>query len=198
MERITSRLFLFALLSVGAFTHSARAAMEPFIGEMMMTAANFCPRGWADANGQLLPIAQNQALFSLLGTIYGGDGRTTFGLPDMRGRLAIHTGQGAGLTNRKQGDVGGAENHALTVNEMPEHTHNLMASKHSASNKSPSGRVLAKPRRNTYASSGSVSLTQMASSSLEATGSTQPHNNMPPFLTVRFCVALQGIYPSRN
>jgi microcystin-dependent protein len=199
MKRIIQQMAccLFFLI-FGAFPQAATAGMEPFIGEMMMTGANFCPRGWTDANGQLLAVSQNQALFSLLGTTYGGDGRTTFGLPDMRGRVAIHTGQGPGLTNRKQGNKGGTETHTLNVNELPSHTHNLMAASATATSKSPNGKVLAKAKRNVYAPSSSGSMSQLAPTSIGTVGNSQPHNNMQPFLTIRYCIALQGIYPSRN
>lgn len=164
----------------------------------MMTGTNYCPRGWTEANGQLLQIRDNQALFALLGTMYGGDGRMTFGLPDLRGRVALHTGQGPGLTNRKQGEKSGAETETLTVNQMPQHTHSLKASSVSANDKVPTGKVLAKARRNVYASPGSGKLTQMAPTSVGSVGNNQPHNNMQPYLTIRFCIALQGIFPPRN
>ncbi|MCZ6802210.1 MAG: tail fiber protein [Nitrospirae bacterium] len=199
MKTIIQRMacyFLFII--VGASPQTATAGTEPFIGEIMMTAASYCPVGWTDANGQLLAVPPNQALFSLLGTTFGGNGRTTFGLPDLRGRVAIHSGQGPGLTDRKQGNKGGMEQHTLTVNEMPKHTHNLMAAKNSATSRTPTGRVLATPRRNIYASSGSSSITQMSPTSIGTVGNGQPHNNMQPFLTIRYCIALQGIYPSRN
>lgn len=199
MKRIIQQMACCLLFLIfGAFPQTATAGLEPFIGEMMMTGANFCPRGWTDANGQLLAVSQNQALFSLLGTTYGGDGRTTFGLPDMRGRVAIHTGQGPGLTNRKQGGKGGMETHTLNVNELPSHTHNLMASNATATSKAPNGKVLAKAKRNVYAPSSPGSLSQLAPISIGTVGNSQPHNNMQPFLTIRYCIALQGIYPSRN
>ena len=197
MKRLASGVFLCATLTLSGLPQAALAGPEPFIGEIMLTGANFCPRGWADANGQLLAVAQNAALFSLLGTTYGGDGRTTFGLPDLRGRVAIHTGQGPGLSNRNQGSKSGAEKHTLTVSEMPQHTHGLRGSTNAATAKIPSGNVPALTRRNAYAP-GSGPLSPMASTSLGPAGNTQPHNNMQPFLTIRFCVALQGIYPSRN
>ena len=197
MKRLASGVFLCATLTLSGLPQAALAGPEPFIGEIMLTGANFCPRGWADANGQLLAVAQNAALFSLLGTTYGGDGRTTFGLPDLRGRVAIHTGQGPGLSNRNQGSKSGAEKHTLTVSEMPQHIHGLRGSNNAATAKIPSGNVPAKTRRNAYAP-GSGPLSPMASTSLGPAGNTQPHNNMQPFLTIRFCVALQGIYPSRN
>ncbi|MDH5426629.1 MAG: tail fiber protein [Nitrospirota bacterium] len=178
----------------------ALAAAEPFIGEIMMTGANFCPRGWANADGQLLPINQNQALFSLLGTTYGGDGRTTLGLPDMRGRVPLHVGQGSGLTDRRQGSKGGEENHALNIPEMPQHQHVLNASKEGANQSSPTGNLLANQSRKSrmYVPSAANALTPMHATAIGTTGSSRPHNTMQPFLGIRFCIALQGVFPSRN
>jgi microcystin-dependent protein len=173
MKRLASGVFLCATLTLSGLPQAALAGPEPFIGEIMLTGANFCPRGWADANGQLLAVAQNAALFSLLGTTYGGDGRTTFGLPDLRGRVAIHTGQGPGLSNRNQGSKSGAENHTLTVSEMPQHTHGLRGSNNAATAKIPSGNVPAKTRRNAYAP-GSGPLSPMASTSLGPGGTPNP------------------------
>ena len=179
---------------------TAQAAKEPFIGEIMMTGANYCPKGWADLNGQLLPISQNQALFSLLGTTYGGDGRTNFGLPDMRGRVPLHYGQGPGLTNKKQGDKGGAESHALKIGEMPQHQHALHASTADADKKGPTGNLLGNQTRKNkiYAPGAADSLTPLHKAAVGPAGNSQPHNNMQPFLTIRFCIALQGLFPSRN
>jgi len=179
---------------------TALGAAEPFIGEIMMNGANFCPRGWANLDGQLLPINQNQALFSLLGTTYGGDGRTTFGLPDLRGRVPLHVGQGPGLTNRTQGNKGGAEKHALTISEMAKHQHGLNASKGRGNQPVPTGNLLASQRRKNkmYATDKAGALTPMNRTAVGPAGKSQPHNNMQPFLAIRFCIALQGVYPSRN
>ncbi len=150
---------MITLFSFAPFSHSAQAGPEPFIGEMMMFAGNFCPRGWTDASGQLLDVNQYQALF--LGTTYGGDGRTNFGMPDMRGRAAIHAGHGLRLTNRTLGSKSGTKREALSVSQMPSHSHSLNASNISATSKTPEGKVQAKTRRKSYASAGSGGLTQM-------------------------------------
>lgn len=170
---------------------------EPFVGEIRMFAGNFAPRGWAFCDGQLLAVSQNDALFSLLGTIYGGDGRTTFGLPDMRGRIPIHAGHGPGLSERRLGAKGGAEKVTLTVNQLPSHTHPLQASTELAQQASPQGNVLARTltfdlyRQATPTSS-------MASSSITGTGGSRSHTNLMPFLCIHFIIALVGIYPSRH
>ncbi len=179
---------------------TAPAASEPYLGEIMMTGANFCPRGWADLDGQLLPITQNQALFSLLGTTYGGDGRTNFGLPDLRGRVPLQIGQGPGLTNRKQGGKGGGETHTLTIPEIPQHQHALHASTGEANQKVPTGNLLGNQSRKNkiYAPGAADALTPMHEATVGPTGNSQPHNIMQPFLAMRFCIALQGVFPSRN
>lgn len=175
------------------------AATEPFVGEIMMTGANFCPRGWANLDGQLLPINQNQALFSLLGTTYGGDGRMTFGLPDLRGRVPLHVGLGQGLTNRREGNKGGEEVHALTMAEMPQHQHALNGSTGGSNSEVPTGNLLATQRRKApmYAPAGPGTLTPLHATGVGPAGNSQAHNTMPPFLTIRFCMALQGVFPSR-
>lgn len=195
MTRIVSAVTLMSLMLFSPFSPSAQAGPEPYIGEIMMFGGNFCPRGWGNADGQLLPVSQNQALFSILGTTYGGDGRTTFALPDMRGRVAIHVGQGPGLSNRQNGSKGGAETHTLNVSELPSHSHSLQATNNSGSSRKPEGKVPAKTRKKAYGSAGS---TQMAPQAVSSVGGGQPHNNMQPFLTIRYCMALQGLYPSRN
>lgn len=175
------------------------AASEPFIGEIMMMGANFCPRGWANTDGQLLPINQNQALFSLLGTMYGGDGRTTFGVPDLRGRVPLHTGSGPGLSPRSQGEKGGNERHALALNEMPPHQHALNASSGQATQDSATGNLLnAQGRKREFVAPGAGALTPLHPTTIGPAGSGSPHNVMQPFLGIKFCIALQGIFPSRN
>jgi microcystin-dependent protein len=178
---------------------------EPFIGQIVLFPYNFAPRGWAFCNGQLLSIAQNTALFSLLGTTYGGDGRTTFALPDLRGRVPISAGQGPGLSDYSLGETGGAEDVTLITSEMPSHNHTaqvqLKGSNANASTDLPSGAVLARSARgNIYAAA--ASLVDMSSSSAASTigaaGGSQPHENRQPFLTLNYCIALEGIFPSRN
>ena len=165
---------------------------EPFLGEIRAFGFNFAPRGWAMCNGQLLPIAQNTALFSLLGTTYGGNGQTTFALPDLRGRVPVHMGQGHGLSNRIQGEQSGEENHTLIITEMPAHAHAQPASNAEQDTNRPGNAVPAKG--GVYA--GSTDGTVMDAST--PTGGSQPHNNMQPYLVLNYCIALQGIFPSRN
>lgn len=169
---------------------------EPFVGEIRMFAGNFAPRGWAFCDGQLLAVSQNDALFSLLGTIYGGDGRTTFGLPDLRGRLPIHAGQGPGLSERRLGARGGAESVTLSANQLPAHSHPLQASADAATGPNADGEVLAEIGSDR--SYRDVPDTALSSDALTAVGGSRSHTNLMPFLCVHFIVALVGIYPSRN
>jgi microcystin-dependent protein len=168
----------------------------PFIGQITIFSFAFPPRGWALCNGQLLPINQNQALFSLLGTQYGGDGRVNFALPNMQGDVAIGMGQGQGLTNRTIGEVGGEQNHTLLTGEMAPHKHTPNYGGAAAS-MTPGGQLwAADPNGNvTFATSGSETLAPQA---IGNTGGSQAHNNMEPYLILNFCIALQGIFPSRN
>ena len=169
---------------------------EPFLAEIRQFGFNFPPRGWAQCNGQILPINQNQSLYSLLGTTYGGDGRTTFGLPDLRGRTPVHFGSGI-----NQGQKGGVESHMLTTAEMPQHTHSSSASTatgNQGSDTSPTNNVLASQARRElpiYAEPTSLTALRPA---VTNTGGGQSHENMQPFLAVNFCIALQGLFPSRN
>lgn len=173
---------------------------EPFVGEIRMFAGNFAPRGWAFCDGQLLAVSQNDALFSLLGTIYGGDGRTTFGLPDMRGRLPIHAGQGPGLSERRLGAKGGAEQVTLTVNQLPSHSHSLEAAGEAGTEASPQNNTLARAAAgNPYFSPAiGAPVTSMAPTSITDTGGSRSHTNLMPYLCVHFIIALVGIYPSRH
>jgi microcystin-dependent protein len=167
---------------------------EPFIGQIQSFGFNFAPRNWALCNGQILSIAQNTALFSLLGTMYGGNGQTTFALPDLRGRTSLHFGQGPGLTSRVQGEVSGAENVTLIIQEMPMHNHTVNASTGSKVNATPAGSVLGAATIYTTTALDAVMNPQMISPA----GGSQPHNNMQPYLVINWCIALQGIFPSRN
>ena len=170
---------------------------EPFVGEIRMFAGNFAPRGWSFCEGQLLAISQNDALFSLLGTIYGGDGRTTFGLPDMRGRLPVHMGAGPGLSTRAIGLRTGAEQVALSTNELPSHTHDMQASTAQGVENNPAGKYSAvSPNVRIYRPA--TPNTSLAANSVSSAGAGQAHNNMMPFLCVHFIIALTGIFPSRN
>lgn len=165
--------------------------MEPYLGEIRMVAFSFAPRGWAFCNGQVLPINQNQALFSILGTTYGGDGRTTFALPDLRSRAPIHVG------NAPLGGSNGEERHTLSSAEMPAHTHQAIANAdaNSATLTSPAGNVWANGGQAAYASGGNGS---MASTAIGPSGDGQAHDNMSPYLVVNFIIAIQGVFPSRN
>ena len=173
---------------------------DPFIAEIRVFGFNFAPRGWAMCNGQLLAIAQNTALFSLLGTNYGGNGQTTFALPDLQGRAPMHEGQGQGLSERSLGEMAGSETTSLILSEMPNHTHNAIGSSGDGLNPSPEGNVLAGPgadRNLVLYSSSDATPVQMNPAALSLTGGSQPHNNLMPYLTLNFCIALQGVYPLR-
>jgi microcystin-dependent protein len=164
---------------------------EPFLSEIRLMSFVFAPKGWALCNGQLLPINQNQALFSLLGTTYGGNGQTNFALPDLRARVPIHVGSGHTL-----GERGGEQAHTITQSEMPTHTHSLMATNNIGTSPNPATtQVLAKSVANSFGAAGN--LTTMAPAILNVGGS-QAHQNMQPYLVLNFCIALQGIFPSPN
>ena len=170
---------------------------EPFVAEVRMFAGNFAPRGWAFCDGQLLAVSQNDALFSLVGTIYGGDGRTTFGLPDLRGRIPIHAGTGPGLSPRRLGAKGGAENVTLTTNQLPPHNHGpFQASGDTANPTTVSGNTVGVAAGDIYADEAAN--VPMASNAVTGIGGSRSHTNLMPFLCVYFIIALVGIYPSRN
>ena len=164
---------------------------EPFMGEIRLMSFVFPPKGWALCNGQLLPINQNQPLFALLGVNFGGNGQTNFALPDLRGRVPVHAGDGLGL-----GNTGGQEAHTLTLGELPTHTHAVRASNAATGgNSAPSGRFLG-GGNNVYASGAPY--TTLEPGTVGSAGGSQPHVNMQPYLTLSFCIALQGIFPSSN
>jgi microcystin-dependent protein len=197
MLKLKTKLVATALLAAG-FGVPKAYAFEPFVGEIRpMGISGFCPRGWANADGQLLAISSNDALFSLYGTTYGGDGRTTFALPDLRGRTAIHTGSGPGLTNRSLGSRSGLETNTLATNQMPPHNHSLNALSSDGNNPSPTGHLLANDGSDRIYAAGTPD-TALAGNAIGTSGSGQPVNNMQPYLTIRYCVALVGVYPSRN
>lgn len=163
---------------------------SPLIGEVKMVAFDFAPRGWALCNGQLLPISQNQALFSILGTTYGGDGQTTFALPNLQGRVPVHFGSGVTL-----GEIQGETAHTLITSEMPAHTHLAQGSTAAAASGTPVGNTWASQTANPY---GSAPDTAMHPTAIGIAGASQAHENMQPYLVINFAIALQGIFPSRN
>ena len=171
---------------------------EPFLAEIRIFAGNFAPRGWAVCNGQLLPISQNTALFSLLGTQYGGDGKTTFALPNLQGMAPMHFGQGPGLTDRVIGEVGGSQTVTLLSNQVPQHNHVFNAGSGGRGNVTtvPNNTNSDAPAlTNIYGTSGG---TQMNPSMLQPTPPSQPHDNMQPYLVLNFIIAIAGIFPSRS
>jgi len=171
---------------------------EPFVGEIKMFAGNFAPRGWALCDGQLLAVSQNDALFSLLGTTYGGDGRTTFALPDMRGRIPMHAGSGSGLSQRLLGQKGGSETHTLSINEIPNHTHSVQALNKPGDSGNPEDRYWAASSGAPMAYSNADPDVNLAGEAIDSAGGNQSHYNMMPNLCINFIIALFGIYPSRN
>lgn len=182
---------------------SATAGSDPFVGEMMFFGGTFCPIGWAEANGALLAVSSNDALFSLLGTIYGGDGRTTFGLPDLRGRMPVHQGSGPGLSPRRIGAKGGAETTTLLVNNLASHNHIVNATNNGGDKAGPGTDYLADPVSTITGQDVRIYSTadanrQMSTKMIGDTGSNAPFNIKSPFLGVRACMALFGVYPSRN
>jgi microcystin-dependent protein len=171
---------------------------DPFLAEIYMGGMNFPPRGYALCQGQILSIAQNTALFSLLGTTFGGNGQTTFGLPDLRGRVPIGWGQGPGLSNRDLGEVGGEETATLLVTQIPAHNHPLNAVSEAGDISAPAGAYLANTGAldKEYKTTGT--LAPMNAGAVGSTGGSQPHNNVPPYLVLNFYIAITGIFPSRN
>lgn len=174
---------------------AATQGTEPYIGEVLLFAGNFAPKGWALCNGQILAINQNQALFSLLGTTYGGNGVTTFALPDLRDRVPIHQGQGPGLTNRTPGERAGEASHTLTLQELPAHSHGVRASTDYGTQVNPAGMY---PSRNPaaipeYAASADVAMAPLA---IGSAGSSQAHGNLQPYLGLNYIIALVGVFPS--
>ena len=168
---------------------------DQYIGEVRFVAFNFPPRGWAFCNGALLPINTNQALFSILGTTYGGDGRTTFALPNLQGRVPVHWGQGSGFPPVNLGQVGGEMAHTLTIAEMAAHNHIMTASNQGLSQAIPTGNFLASSNAQAYAPSANVN---MINGEVGLTGGSQAHNNMQPYLVISAIIALVGIFPPRN
>ena len=169
---------------------------EPFIAEIRAVPYQFAPRGWAFCDGQLVPISQNTALFSLIGTTYGGDGRTTTALPNLQGRFPMHPGRGPGLTLRRLGEKGGSDSVTLTESQIPSHNHGLIAVANDANSVDPSNRAYAVSATRVYQAPGTV--VDMAANSISNSGGGQSHNNLQPYLVLNFIIALQGLYPSRS
>jgi microcystin-dependent protein len=171
---------------------------DPFVAEIRIFSFNFPPTGWAFCNGQLIPISQNTALFSLCGTMYGGDGKSTFALPNMQGNAPIHQGQGSGLSQYFPGQEGGVPSVTLIQTEIPFHTHTAQVSSSQAASRSPGNAVIGQAfNGNVFVAGNSGNLTPMSPNTLSIAGSSFPHNNMMPYLTLNFCIALQGIFPPR-
>ena len=192
MKKIKIKILVFLLML--SLKLSAQGS-DPFLGQIMWVPYNFAPKGWAGCNGQILSIAQNQALFSLLGTTYGGNGSTTFALPNIQSRVLL--GDGSAYT---LGQNAGEENHTLTLNEMPAHNHLLNAVTSDGNKSSPEGNLPANTKvlDKEYASYGSGNMTTMNNGVVGATGGNLPHNNLQPYVTFKCIIALQGIFPSRN
>ncbi len=175
--------------------------MDPFVAEIRICPFNFAPKGWARCDGQLLPLSQNTALFSLLGTTYGGDGKSTFALPDLQGRAPMHTGngQGPGLSQHSEGETSGTETVTLLQSEIPSHPHTMRANTDIADVQTPSpARAIARSQNaNAYKPPAGQPVVQLSPAALAPTGGSQPHNNLQPYLTLYFNIALQGVFPPR-
>jgi len=199
----TAIALLLAVVATMAGPSGARAGTEPYLGEIMLFAGTYCPSGYAECNGALLPIAQYQVLFAIIGTTYGGDGLTTFAMPDLRGRVPIGWGQGPGLSYHTQGQPGGTESEALTILQMPAHSHSvtisLPASSTAATKGTPENNIPAVPERSVaaYTDASADKAMRSPTATVGPAGNNLPHNNMQPYLTLRYCIATVGIFPSR-
>ncbi len=180
---------------------------EPFVAEITMFGFNFAPKGWAFCRGQLLPISQNTALFSILGTMYGGDGKSTFGLPDLQDSVAISFGQGPGLSDYAEGETGGVPTVTLLTTELPGHNHFFNATTNVGTTVTSSGNFLALAQggtkqnsfnANIYSTNPNNATTGLSPFAIGFSGGNQPHNNMQPYLALNFCIAMQGVFPARN
>jgi microcystin-dependent protein len=171
---------------------------DPFVAEIRIFPFNFAPRGWAWCDGQLLPLSQNTALFSLLGTTYGGNGESNFALPDLQGRAPMHPGQGPGLSLHDLGETGGSDTVTLLESEMPAHAHAMRSNNSTADSGVPIDSSIARTTFNSYQSITNANLTNMAGQALAPAGADQPHNNLQPYLTFYFAIALQGVFPPRG
>ncbi|HSY51568.1 MAG TPA: tail fiber protein [Thermoanaerobaculia bacterium] len=174
--------------------------MDPFVAEIRIFPFNFAPKGWAFCDGQILPLSQNTALFSLLGTTYGGDGKSNFALPDMQGNVPMHPGQGPGLSLHDLGETGGSETVTLLESEIPSHNHNIMGVNSNGNRTNPVGNSISRAVNSTpyFPSSPTPPFVNFNDNAITPAGGDQPHNNMQPYLTLNFCIALQGVYPPRT
>ena len=173
--------------------------MDPFVAEIRIFPFNFAPKGWAFCDGQILPISQNTALFSLLGTTYGGDGKSNFALPNFQGRAPMHPSQGPGLSLHDLGETGGSETVTLLQSEVPAHSHTLMVQASTGTKSTPAGNSFARTSGATpYLPPAGAALVAMSDQAIPPAGGDQPHNNLMPYLTLNFCIALQGVYPPRT
>lgn len=174
--------------------------MDPFVAEIRIFPFNFAPKGWAFCDGQLLPLSQNTALFSLLGTTYGGDGKSNFALPDMQGNSPMHPGQGPGLSLHDLGETGGSETVSLLESEIPSHAHNVVAAVNPALLflPGPTASIARSQNETVYQTVVNTNVVAMSDQTLAPAGGDQPHNNMQPYLTLNFCIALQGVFPPRT
>ena len=196
MRRTLVLILGFGMLLPAVPRASAQVGGQPYVGEILLVTFNFAPKGWAECAGQLMSISQNTALFSLLGTTYGGDGKTNFALPDLRGRSAIGAGQGPGLALYDLGQTGGEETVTLLVSQMPAHTHTVIGSNNVATLAAPGGNLwAAQSLLNMY---GTSSDSPMAPGAIGMTGGGLPHDNLSPYLTLNYIIALQGIFPPRS
>jgi microcystin-dependent protein len=171
---------------------------DPFIGEIRIFASNYAPLGWASCNGSLLPISQYEALYTLIGTTYGGDGQTTFALPDLRGRAPVHQGAAPTLSSYAPGQAGGLESVVLTVSQIPSHDHALVAATGSGTTADPHGNVLAASPSSALYVDGATPTDALATAALTPTGGTDAHDNLMPYVTINYIIALSGVYPSAS
>jgi len=193
----TKSFYLFIFCSF-FFIKEASSQIDPFIGQIAIVGFNFAPRGWASCDGQLLSIAENTALFALLGTTYGGNGQTTFALPDLRGRVPIHRGEGPGLSNYSLGEIGGSQTITLTTAQLPAHSHSVNALTTDGNTSIPTGALPAGTKTLDPEYSNLTSNTAMSASMIGSTGGGQPVSIIQPYLTVHYIIALQGVFPPRN
>lgn len=187
-----------AFLTIGALGLPLPAHATPFIGEVVCGGWNFCPNGWGECDGRVVPIAQNDTLFFLIGTTYGGDGETTFALPNIQGRTMVGSGQGPGLTPRLSGQQGGLETVTLNTNQIPMHNHILAANDGAEKAASPVGKILGVSPASAKSYSSQSTNVQLRPNALSFVGGSQSHTNLQPYLAVKCCIALEGIFPSQQ